>query len=70
VGFVRYRGADGVEAFARDLVERAGVLLLPSSIYRSQLGAVPTDRFRIGYGRAGIEEGLAAMRAHLSRNAA
>jgi aspartate/methionine/tyrosine aminotransferase len=70
VGFVRYRGADGVEAFARDLVERAGVLLLPSSIYRSQLGAVPTDRFRIGYGRKGIEEGLAAMRAHLSRNAA
>ena len=68
VAFLRYRGKDGVEAFAERLVDEAGVLLLPSSIYRSELGAVPTDHFRIGFGRAGMEEGLAAFRGWLMRN--
>jgi aspartate/methionine/tyrosine aminotransferase len=70
VAFVRYQGADGVEAFTRRLVEEAGVLLLPSSIYRSELGAVPIERFRIGFGRAGMERGLAVMRDWLLRQAA
>jgi aspartate/methionine/tyrosine aminotransferase len=69
VGYPRYLGAEGVEAFAQDLVERAGVLVLPAGIYRSQLGETPADRFRIGFGRGGMEEGLAAFRAHLKRNA-
>lgn len=51
VAFPRYLGAEGVEAFTHRLVEEAGVLLLPASIYRSDLGAVPSDRFRIGFGR-------------------
>ncbi|WP_432093584.1 aminotransferase class I/II-fold pyridoxal phosphate-dependent enzyme [Streptomyces sp. bgisy100] len=51
VAFPRYLGADGVEAFCTELVEQAGVLLLPASIYRSELTATPTDRFRIGIGR-------------------
>ena len=58
IAYPRYLGAEGVERFARDLVERTGVLLLPSSIYESALGPVPRDRFRIGYGRAHMEEGL------------
>lgn len=65
VAFPRYLGPDGVEAFCRSLLEERGVLLLPSSIYASDLTPVPTDFFRIGFGRArGFEDGLAAMRAH------
>ncbi|QFT98296.1 Capreomycidine synthase [Roseovarius sp. THAF8] len=67
MGFPRYLGADGVEEFARKLVEESGVLLLPSTIYRSDLGPTPTDRFRLGFGRRGLDEGLAAMEAHLTR---
>jgi aspartate/methionine/tyrosine aminotransferase len=65
MAFPRYKGEDGVDRFTRHLLEDAGVLLLPSSIYSSALGATPTDRFRIGFGRAGIDTGLAAMDAHL-----
>lgn len=69
IGYARYRGADGVEAFCTRLVEEAGVFLAPASIYRSDLCETPADRFRIGYGRAGIEQGLDAMRAWLLKNA-
>jgi aspartate/methionine/tyrosine aminotransferase len=58
VCFPRYLGADGVEAMCADLVQKVGVLLLPSSIYRSDLTATPTDRFRVGVGRSGPEEAL------------
>ncbi|MFJ6137175.1 aminotransferase class I/II-fold pyridoxal phosphate-dependent enzyme [Kitasatospora sp. NPDC092286] len=51
VAYPRYLGADGVEAFCTTLVEQAGVLLLPASIYRSELTPTPADRFRIGIGR-------------------
>jgi aspartate/methionine/tyrosine aminotransferase len=70
IGYPRYLGRDGVEAFARRLVEESGVLLLPASVYRSELGATPTDRFRIGYGRDNMEAGLSALRSHLRRVAA
>ncbi|MGW7368765.1 aminotransferase class I/II-fold pyridoxal phosphate-dependent enzyme [Streptomyces sp. NPDC054841] len=68
VAYPRYLGPEGVEEFCTRLAEEAGVLLLPASIYRSDLTPSPTDRFRIGIGRARPEEGLAAftqwMRAH------
>jgi aspartate/methionine/tyrosine aminotransferase len=67
IGFPRYLGPEGVEAFTRNLVEQSGVLLLPASVYRSDLGPTPLDRFRIGYGRDNMEEGLAALRAHLRK---
>ncbi|MEV8609239.1 aminotransferase class I/II-fold pyridoxal phosphate-dependent enzyme [Amycolatopsis sp. NPDC051373] len=60
VCFPRYLGADGVEAMCTELVEQRGVLLLPASIYRSDLTATPEDRFRVGVGRRGPDEGLAA----------
>ncbi|MEU4667927.1 aminotransferase class I/II-fold pyridoxal phosphate-dependent enzyme [Amycolatopsis sp. NPDC023774] len=60
VCFPRYLGADGVEAMCTELVEQRGVLLLPASIYRSDLTATPDDRFRVGVGRRGPDEGLAA----------
>jgi aspartate/methionine/tyrosine aminotransferase len=65
VGFARYLGADGVETHCRRLVEEAGVLLLPASLFESPLADVPRDRFRVGFGRAGIDAGLAAWREFL-----
>ncbi|WP_149181297.1 aminotransferase class I/II-fold pyridoxal phosphate-dependent enzyme [Streptomyces sp. TRM49041] len=61
VAYPRYLGPEGVEDFCTRLVEEAGVLLLPAGIYRSELTPTPTDRFRIGVGRAHPEEGLAAF---------
>ena len=68
IGYPRYRGEDGVEQFCKSLVEQAGVLLLPASVYASALTDTPTDRFRIGYGRANIDEGLAVMRSHIENS--
>lgn len=67
MAFPRYKGRDGVAAFTQSLVEEAGVLLLPSTIYRSELGPTPKDRFRLGYGRTGLDAGLAAMSDHIAR---
>jgi len=68
MAFPRYKGPEGVEEFCRSLVEESGVLLLPSTIYSSELGPTPTDRFRLGFGRTGLDEGLAALEAHVMRN--
>jgi len=65
VGYPRYRHAEGVEAFCRRLVAQHGVMLLPASIYRSQLLPTPQDRFRIGFGRRDFAAGLDAMAAAL-----
>ena len=67
MAFPRYKGAEGVEQFTRSLVEEDGVLLLPSTIYKSDLGATPADRFRLGFGRKGLDEGLAVLDAHIVR---
>ncbi len=69
MGFPRYLGQEGVEEFCRDLVETSGVLLLPSMIYRSEIGPNITDRFRLGYGRRGLDAGFAAMNEYLERGA-
>lgn len=61
VCFPRYLGDDGVEAFCTSLVEDSGVLLLPASIFHSELAPIPADRFRLGVGRANPEPGLAAF---------
>jgi hypothetical protein len=68
VAFPRYTGRGDVTTFCQRLVEEAGVLLLPASIYRSELMATPSDRFRIGCGRQNIDAGLAAFRGFLARN--
>jgi aspartate/methionine/tyrosine aminotransferase len=67
VCFPRYLGSDGVEAMCSDLVEQAGVLLLPSSIYSSELTATPTDRFRVGVGRLGPQEALETWASWLDK---
>jgi aspartate/methionine/tyrosine aminotransferase len=66
VAFPRYIGPDGVEQFCKSLIEESGVLLLPASLYKSELMATPVDNFRIGFGRGEIfKNGLKAMRDHI-----
>lgn len=64
--FPRYTGPGDAETFCRELVERSGVLLLPPSIFKSELLPTPQDRFRIGFGRRDIDSGLEAMGKHIS----
>ena len=66
VAFARYLGKDGVEEHCRRLVEEKGVLLLPSSLFVSDLLPVPMDRFRVGVGRSNIDAGLEAWREFLA----
>jgi aspartate/methionine/tyrosine aminotransferase len=70
VCFVKYKGSDGVENFTRRLVEEAGVLLLPSSMYRSEIGDVPPDYFRLGLGRINVPDALKAMQNFMRKSAA
>ena len=67
VGFVGYKGADGVEAFTASLVQESGVLLLPASVYRSDLNEVPKDYFRVGYGHSYLPQALTLLRDWLRR---
>ncbi|MBL4628688.1 MAG: aminotransferase class I/II-fold pyridoxal phosphate-dependent enzyme [Roseicyclus sp.] len=69
MAFPRYNGPEGVEVFAQSLAESSGVLVLPGSIYASSLGPTPSNHFRLGFGRVGLDEGLAAMEAHIMGNA-
>ena len=65
VGFPRYTGPKETNRFCEDLVNDTGILLLPPDIYRSELLETPKDRFRIGFGREGMDEGLAVFREYL-----
>lgn len=65
VAFPRYLGADGIDELSRELAEKLGVVLLPASVFRSELGAVPADRFRVGLARLGVEAGLAEFDEYL-----
>ncbi len=65
VMFPRYLGDEGIEAFAESLVQERSAVILPASIYKSQLLDIPNDRFRLGMGRANPEAGWAELEAHL-----
>ena len=65
--FPRYKGADGVEAFCRELVEEEGVFFAPASLFRSCLAETPDDRFRVGVGRSNPEPALEAFHRFLVR---
>jgi aspartate/methionine/tyrosine aminotransferase len=67
VAFPRYLGADGAESFCRSLLQAEGVLLLPPSIFASDLAPTPTDRFRIGIGRRDPEPALEAIERYLRK---
>lgn len=63
VTYPALRGGVGTHHFCTDVLERAGVLLLPGSTFD------PDDHrhFRIGYGRADFAEGLDALDEYLKR---
>lgn len=65
VGFPRYKGPGDANQFCENLVTKTGILLLPPKIYHSELIKTPQDRFRIGFGRKNIEEGLNVFRQYL-----
>ena len=65
VCYPRYIGPGDVEGFVGDMAE-AGVLLLPASVFRSELTPLPADRFRIGFGRASFRVGLQVMERALN----
>ena len=65
VFFPRFLGVDGVEEFAETLIQRRSAVVLPASVYSSQLLEIPNDRFRIGIGRSHPEAGWRELQAHL-----
>ncbi len=65
--FPRFCGREGADRFADTLARQAGLLVLPSSLWRSPLAPVPDDRLRLGLGRRGGSASLAALEAHLFR---
>ena len=67
IAYPKFIGNGGVENFCETLVEENGVLLLPASIYSSELMDTPPNRFRIGFGRANMDEGLIAFREFMDR---
>ncbi|HKL57368.1 MAG TPA: aminotransferase class I/II-fold pyridoxal phosphate-dependent enzyme [Sphaerochaeta sp.] len=69
VAFPRYTGSEGADQFCEDLLEKTGVLLLPPKVFRSPLVQSPTDRFRIGFGRRHVQEGLQALRSYMEARA-
>ena len=61
IGYPKYLGDEGVELFCENLIENHSIMLLPSSVYQSELGATVGDHFRIGYGRIKMKDGLEAL---------
>ena len=68
VGYPAYIGPGTTDDFCEDLLVKSGVLLLPPRLYKSELLPVTWNRFRIGFGRKNIDEGLAAFRSYLRSN--
>lgn len=66
VCYPRYLGAEGVERFVAGMADAGGVLLLPASVFRSDLLALPANRFRVGFGRSSFAAGLEALERALS----
>ena len=54
-----------IDAFAAELVEAEGVLLLPGSPF-----GYPGDHFRIGFGRTDLPEALAGLERFADRRLA
>lgn len=66
IGFPRYKGKESVEDFVKKIIEKLGVLFVPASVFRSDLGATPADRFRIGFGRLYFPEAINKLDEYLS----
>ena len=67
--FPRVLGAEGAEGFARRLAREAGLLVLPSTLWRSDLAPTPVDRLRLGLGQAGSGAAIGRLGAYLRAGA-
>jgi aspartate/methionine/tyrosine aminotransferase len=63
IGFINILFSDDVEGFCLDLIEKKGVLLLPSTTYN-----YGTQHFRIGYGRKNFPEALSLLEEYVVEN--
>lgn len=63
IGFVKYHSDEPVDLFCKRLVDKAGILLLPASIYD-----VNTNHFRIGFGRRNMPEALEHFKTFLNED--
>ncbi|HET6822504.1 MAG TPA: aminotransferase class I/II-fold pyridoxal phosphate-dependent enzyme, partial [Anaerolineales bacterium] len=61
MAFPRYLGGD-VERFCDDLVKKAGVLLLPGSVYDDS-----RDHFRLGLGRKNLPQAVERLEEFISK---
>ncbi len=62
IAFPSLRGGRSADPFCADLVAKAGIMLLPGSLYGPQFGA----SFRLGFGRRNLPEALARLERHLT----
>ncbi|MBN2733570.1 MAG: aminotransferase class I/II-fold pyridoxal phosphate-dependent enzyme [Methanomicrobiaceae archaeon] len=53
LGFVRIKTGETADSFCLDAVEKAGILLLPSTVFGYE-----NSHFRIGFGRSDMKEAL------------
>lgn len=67
VAYPRLLTGESSDAFCARAIEEAGVLLLPSDVYASDLGGTPGERFRIGVGRRDPGPALEALDVLLRR---
>jgi len=63
IGFVKFKGHRGVFAFCEDLVQKAGVMLLPGTVYDE------ANYIRFGYGRKNMPEALQKFEEYLKASA-
>ncbi|MDK2979973.1 MAG: hypothetical protein PWQ55_320 [Chloroflexota bacterium] len=62
IAFPRLKAAQGAYAFCQKLVDEAGIMLLPSSVYDYD-----DQHVRVGYGRENFPEGLTALAQYLQK---
>ena len=69
IAYPRYVGPGTVQDFVQRVIDDIGVLLVPADAFQSELGPTPTDRFRVGFGRAYFPQALAELDEYLSKGA-
>jgi aspartate/methionine/tyrosine aminotransferase len=62
IGFARYKPQKDVQAFCEEVVQQAGVLLLPGTVYDQP------QHIRFGYGRLNMPKGLEQFESWLAMN--
>ena len=63
IGFPKLEAEVDVADFCLDLVEKKGVMLLPSKVYDYK-----SNNFRIGFARKNMPEALAKLKEYLEEN--